>query len=253
MNSKKSIINEEEIEENFDLKFQKEKTASIGELIDGITHQILSPLTGIITSAESIIKLNDDTNYKKNKIAKRILKATSTIETIIKNLQEFSLAEYNNFQEVDLTTVLEKSLQLIKPMISHEYIDLTLNIESNLPIIKCRPQRTQAVFINILTNSIQALNDKFERASREKKINIDMMLKDENIRINFFDNGIGILEENMNKIFEPFFTTRKRKSLGLGLSTSYNIILQHFGTLIINSEYKEWTEVIIDIPIRRER
>ena len=97
------------------------------------------------------------------------------------------------------------------------------------------------VFVNILTNSLQAIDDKGEIIVKTK-------ISEKNIIIEITDNGIGIKEENISKITDPFFTTKDPgEGTGLGLSIAYSIIKKHNGSIVFNSEQNKGTTAIISL------
>ncbi len=141
----------------------------------------------------------------------------------------------------------------------HEGIDSTLTLLSSeigagitikkeygdLPDIECFPGKLNQVFMNILSNAIQAIDGKGE-------ISIETALEDKNVVISVRDSGKGMPGEVRKRIFEPFFTTKKMgKGSGLGLAISYNIITQHHGKISVDSEPGEGTEFIIAIPVKQ--
>jgi signal transduction histidine kinase len=176
----------------------------------------------------------------------------------------------------------------MKPVNIHEGIDSTLlilqrrlkgrlghpDIEvikeyGQLPLVECYPGELNQVFLNILNNAIDALE---QRMKDEAKIfinenytnsvftleayvlNISTKLSDNNrVQIKISDNGIGIEEAAINKIFDPFFTTKEvGKGTGLGLSICYQIIVEkHKGQLKCLSGSGSWTTFEINIPLRQ--
>ena len=116
--------------------------------------------------------------------------------------------------------------------------------------VNCYASELNQVFLNIIGNAIDALREKQEN---QPKITISTSFKDDNnILISIKDNGIGISEAALNKIFDPFFTTKPVGSgTGLGLSTSYSIVVEkHRGNLSCVSTPKEGTEFLIELSIK---
>src|SRR5699024_9819709 len=104
-----------------------------------------------------------------------------------------------------------------------------------IPLIECYPGKINQVFMNLLTNSIQAL--KAEKNKKDKRISIVTKNGDENVSVLISDNGPGIPKDILHKIFDPFFTTKGvGKGTGLGLSIVYSIINKHGGTIKAYSE-----------------
>ena len=115
----------------------------------------------------------------------------------------------------------------------------------NLQAVECLPGKLNQVFMNILTNSILAIEDTGD-------IYIGTSVVDDMARITMRDNGIGMSDETMGHIFEPFFSTRAvGKGTGLGLSITYSIIQEHKGTIEVFSKPGQGSEFVITLPIIR--
>jgi len=247
------LINESEFNElsknQIETIYQHQKMVSIGYLSEGIAHEIMNPLTGVLICSE-ILLLCDEFEFSNEQLkqsAEQIRRAALQIKDVIERLQKFALVEENNFKNINLNEVLNDAMRLMITKISHSNIDIIKDIP-DIPLIKGRFQHIQAAFINIIDNAVNSLEKK---NINNKILEIKIRPNSEYIRIIFKDNGIGISEENLKKVMEPFFTTDRPKYTGLGLSTCQNIFLQHNGNMEIKSSENEWTCVIIDIPNRR--
>jgi signal transduction histidine kinase len=124
----------------------------------------------------------------------------------------------------------------------------------NIPAIECYPGKLNQVFMNILTNSIHATQERHD-PDFVPEIDVTTTLVNENaIRVSIKDNGIGMPPEVKARIFEPFFTTKDvGKGTGLGLSIVFKIIEAHGGSIDINTAVNEGTEFIITLPVKREK
>ena len=119
--------------------------------------------------------------------------------------------------------------------------------------ITCYPAQLNQVFMNILVNACQAIDEALE-VDGEGRVNITAVKKEEGIEVSIADNGPGISEELQDKIFEPFFTTKDiGEGTGLGMSISYGIIEKHGGSIIIDSELGQGCKFIIYIPYRSDK
>ncbi len=124
----------------------------------------------------------------------------------------------------------------------------------DLPRIRARGQEIQQVFMNLLSNSRHALNQKFPRTHEDKVLEISGEIVDigglSHVRIIFNDKGAGIRGNILDKITNPFFSTKPRgEGPGLGLSISHGIIKDHGGSLMFESREGEYTKTIVDLPI----
>jgi two-component system NtrC family sensor kinase len=138
-------------------------------------------------------------------------------------------------------TLLNNSIDKSKITIIKEY-------DADIKPIECYPGKINQVFMNILHNAIQAMNEK--KGGEEKNITIKTYKNDRDLFISIKDNGVGIPEKIKNKIFDPFFTTKQvGEGTGLGLSIAHSIIKSHNGEIQIKSEEGKGTEFIIILPL----
>jgi len=236
----------------------KQKLESIGVLASGVAHEINNPLNGIMNYGQIIYDIVKDKEFSEDidKFSSEIINETKRIEKIVENLLLFSAKEPQYYYNAKISEVIEKSLSLINTVIKNEQIEITLNIPSDIPAIECRPQQLQQVIINVLLNSRDALNRKFEGFNENKKISIKVERKEyknkDGIRIIIEDTGTGISERYKDNVFDPFFTTKNRtEGTGLGLSISYGIINEHNGEMSFETEEGEYTRFFIDLPTKQ--
>ena len=230
------------------------KLANLGEVAAGLAHEINQPLTYISTIGQVLLedlKINqfdpDRAEYQLTEAHRQI----GRINRIIEHLRTFGRADDGEMAPVDLETTLENSLLLLDQRIHLANIDLDLQVALNTPKIMGNANRLEQVFINLLQNSIDAL----EVGSIGGKIGVRLgeYSSEEtgrpSVRIEFFDDGGGIPEEHINEIFDPFFSTKPAgKGTGLGLSIVYGIISDHGGTITCESESNSGTRFIITLP-----
>ncbi len=243
---------------------QSEKLASIGLLTAGIAHEINNPIMGIINYA-AIIKdeiantPEIDLNSKPFSFIPKIIKEGERISTIVEDLFTFARKDIGKFSYEEISKVIQSSLSLLHSKIKRSQIEVTLNLIEDIPKIPMNSQKIQQVIINVIQNSITAIDKKFDAIGEinSKKILINTVLVTRGQRkygrITFIDNGYGIKQNELNKIFDPFYTTKndsKQKGMGLGLSISYGIIKEHDGYIEIKSEWKKYTIVNILLPVK---
>ena len=278
----KVIMNQtlEKLKETQGQLVHSEKMASLGQLTAGIAHEINNPINfvyngvgsvkGILedlkdlldvyedledgSDLESVMKevrfLKNDFQYENtlfdlDQLIKDIEEgAIRTIE-IVKGLRVFSRLDEEDRKDADINECLDATLILLKNKMKNK-ITLVKELDSSLPSISCFPGQLNQVFMNILTNAIQAIPEDHQDARIVVKTERSM----EHVVIRLIDNGTGMKDEVKNRIFEPFFTTKPvGVGTGLGMSISYGIIEKHHGRISVNSEIGKGTEFVIGLPM----
>ncbi|MGB3510688.1 MAG: HAMP domain-containing sensor histidine kinase, partial [Microcoleaceae cyanobacterium] len=168
-------------------------------------------------------------------------------------LDQFEMKPVNLHSGIDSTLLILQ--HRLKPRPEFPEIEI-VKTYGNLPLVKCHPAQVNQVFMNLLSNAIDVLEEKLQIDKNFiPTIVITTEVKKENnqaVLIKIADNGLGVPQEVKEKIFDLFFTTKDvGKGTGLGLSISYEIIVQkHSGQLLCNSQPNQGTEFIIEIPIQ---
>ncbi len=213
-----------------------EKLSSLGVMASGIAHEVNNPLTIISLATQYLSKyINEEEHSIKNitpfinKIQKNIIR----IENLIKALKIFSRQETkHNLQPSNLDKIIEEAIEQTKQRIELQNIKLIYENDNKDLFVEAVPALLTQVFVNILTNSADAVEE-----VNSPEISIKVVLINSNIRIEIEDNGHGIPKEIQNKILEPFFTTKEvGKGTGLGLSLSKSIMDIHGGTLELDRD-----------------
>jgi adenylate cyclase len=270
---------------------QTEKMAALGQMVAGVAHEINNPtnfIYGNIKPAKDYINdlltlisayqefypdplpeieelIEDiDLDYLKDdfyKILDSIQKGAQRIKDVVESLKIFARLDESEIKKVDIHEGINSTLMILNNRLQQEN-DLNIKIikdYGDIPKIQCYAGQINQVFMNILVNSIDALEEKQHQENDKNQkynpnlITITTKMKDENhILISILDNGIGIPESVKEKIFDPFFTTKVvGKGSGLGLSTTHTIIFeQHQGNIYCNSTLGKGTEFIIELPIQ---
>jgi signal transduction histidine kinase len=181
---------------------------------------------------------------------------------IIQHIRTFSRQDTFAFVEVDLNETIEAALSLLGEQLRLHEIEVVRDFAPDLPRIMGEPYQLEQVWINLISNARDAVDEKGKRvadgrckASDYKKvITISTRCNNKNkapsVEAAIGDNGIGIDEGQKEKIFDPFFTTKEvGKSMGLGLSISYGIIESHKGKIEVESKESEGSGFSVLLPI----
>lgn len=236
---------------------QAGKMATLGEMATGVAHELNQPLSVIKTASSFFMKKIK----KKEKIEDDILfTMSSEIDSyvdratkIINHMREFGRKSDMALEKVQVNEVLEKALEILGQQLKIREIDVVWDLEEDLPEIMVDPGRLEQVFVNIIINARDAVDERWQSQEYErgsKKILLKTRSEAMMITITISDTGTGIPKNHLGKIFEPFFTTKKvGQGTGLGLSISYGIIKDCQGSIKAVSNEEEGTSFIIQFPI----
>ena len=215
---------------------QKEKMASIGELSARLAHDIRNPLSSIISWTELIqLHLKDNPNEKIAGYTKSILKSTDSIKFQLNTVIDFVKSRPAQISKNSITLLIFDAIKTT-PIPD----TVKINTPKNDLEIECDKSQMIVVFSNLITNSIQAMNE-------NGSITINLERRQDRAIIEFIDSGPGISKENLTKIFEPLFTT-KSSGTGLGLVSCKNIIEYHHGKISVKNNPTTFT---IEMPIKQ--
>jgi signal transduction histidine kinase len=219
---------------------ESEKFSALGKLAAGVAHEINNPLGNISLSAELILMKETDP-YKVKKL-EIVLEQVESASRIVKNLLDYSRESELAIEQVDINREVEKALNLSKNNLRLSKVKLVKELAPDLPILNADPKKLQQVFLNIITNAIQAMAD-------GGTLHLATYKEDGVIVVELDDTGPGIPSEIRDKVFDPFFTTKDLStSAGLGLSVSKGILDEHQGSIEIRDSAIDGTRVLIKLP-----
>jgi signal transduction histidine kinase len=226
--------------------FKIEKMASLVILTAGVAHEINNPLnfiSGGYGGLEDLYKTNGTINSEHTPFLLESIKTgLDRVSSIVSSLNQFSRNVESLDEQVDVTQIIENCLIMLQNKTKNR-IKITKNYYYKCCLIRGNVGKIHQVFLNILSNSIQAI-------ASDGSLTIDISENDNYLLIKISDSGIGISEDNLSKITDPFFTTKKPgEGTGLGLSITYSIIEEHKGFLEFESEYGKGTTVLVSLPV----
>lgn len=234
---------------------QTSKLASLGELSAGVAHEINNPLAIILTENQVIRDCLQETPGLDETFSKDLQDSLSQIDNQIQrcslithNLLRFSRRTKSMIEMVNLNAFLGEVIQLMEGRARGKGIQFKTDLEKDLASILSDPSQLQQVFLNLITNAIDAHEGK-PYGSISLRTRTDT--KRSGVEIVVADTGSGISQENVEKIFDPFFTTKPvGKGTGLGLSISYSIIKRLGGDISVESVVGEGTRFSLFLPFK---
>lgn len=265
-----------------------EKMASLGNLVAGVAHEINNPTSFIYSNIDPAIQYTQDLLsliqlYQKHypkpvteieehieaidldfitedfpKLLASMREGANRIAGIVQSLRNFSRRDFTEPQRFDIHFGIDNTLLLLQHRLKEQSQRCEIKVikeYSQLPKVECFPGLLNQVFMNLLSNAVDALEESIANYKTENpQISIHTKLENEGrVLITITDNGPGITEQVRKCIFDPFFTTKPvGKGTGMGLSISYQIIVErHQGKLQCVSEPGQGTSFIIDIPLQQ--
>lgn len=251
----------DEVRETHAHLVRSEKMASLGMLVAGVAHEINTPIGAVRSMHDSLMralgKLRGvlDSDLEAERKAKKVDKllsilddcnrviadGTSRVTQIVRRLRSFARLDEAELKEVDVVSGIEDTLGLI-----HHELKNNIEVERDFqarPIIACYPGALNQVLLNLLMNARQAISDR-------GRIKVTTRTDDEYFIIEVEDDGGGIPKENVERIFDPGFTTKGvGVGTGLGLSICYQIVQDHRGRILVDSEEGRGTRFTVCIPL----
>jgi len=232
---------------------QSEKLSSIGMLAAGVAHEINNPMTSVAGYAEALQRrFRDDPSLAGDlrlidfpKYLDVIVREVYRCKGIIDSLLSFSRKSEGEFGGVDLNEIVAEVLELVRHRCRDGKIMLRDNLEALLPLVRGDASALRQVFLNLIMNSIQAIEE-------EGSVTIETRYAEGQVVARVIDTGIGISPESMDQIWNPFFTTKVvGQGQGLGLALTYDIIKKHEGEIEVQSTVGTGTEFMLKLPLLR--
>jgi len=229
------------------------KMASLGELSAGVAHEINNPLAIILTERQILLDLMENTPNLDPSVRDQLSESLAQIDSqvnrckrITHSLLRFSRRTKSVIETVNINEFLQEVVELMEREAGTSGIKFITNLDGHVKPILSDPSQLQQVFLNLITNAIDAHDDK---PYGNVRIRTEADDKNKRVKIVFSDTGSGIAKLNLDKIFDPFFTTKAvGKGSGLGLSICYSIIQRLGGHIDVKSEVGEGTEFTLFLP-----
>ena len=222
---------------------RSEKMAALGRLVAGVAHEVNNPLSAIVGFTDLLLENREIPSAAREELG-LILQEAERTRLIVQNMLRFAREMPPHREPLQVNLVLRQALKLRSYGLASRNVDIVERLSESLPIVVADPGQLEQVFLNILNNAFDAL----EQTDRRGRIEVETAVRGETVEICFRDNGPGI--SNPERIFEPFFTTKPvGQGTGLGLSICYGIIQDHHGEIVCeNNAGAEGCTFLIRLP-----
>jgi signal transduction histidine kinase len=271
---------------------QTAKLASIGQLAAGVAHEINNPMgfihANLFQMAEYVSDLRQvwshvdrlqralrggateevaeasralasaseeaDVQFVLADLAKAIRESqegSERIRHIVQDLRDFSHQDTGERILADLNQCLDSTANIVWPMMKH--LVVVEKRYAELPPVPCYPMQLKQVFMNLLVNAYQAIEEAVGTSGATGTITLETAVEGDHVVVSVRDTGVGIAPEHQGRIFDPFFTTKRvGAGTGLGLSTSFGIVQRHGGTLTFESRTGGGALFRLQLPVTDE-
>ncbi len=224
---------------------QTEKLTSLGLLAAGVAHEVNTPLA-VISNYIQMLAKQLPSGDPRHQLIDKVVKQTFRASEIVNNLLNFSRTGAAEFTEVNLNSVVEETLSLVAHPFRTAQVQVTRNLQQELPPMLGSNNKLQQVFLNLFMNARDSMPS-------GGMVEVRTTAHNGSVEIEITDTGSGIPQENLHRIFDPFFTTKSMgRGTGLGLSVSYGIIKEHAGKVDVRSVQGKGTSFRLEFPVARK-
>ena len=235
---------------------QASKMTTLGVMAAGMAHEINQPLNVIQVCADYFLKMgkkgipisDEDLKSMANDISSNVQRAAG----IIKHMRDFARQSEVVRTKVNINDPIKDVFSVLGHQLKVHQIELELDLDPDVPYIMAEHNRLEQVFINLVTNAVDAMDEKGKKLGNQewnRLLKIRSFSENNQVVVIVSDTGTGMPQEVIDKIFEPFFTTKDvGKGTGLGVSISYGIVQDYDGTINVESEIGKGTTFELRFP-----
>jgi two-component system NtrC family sensor kinase len=235
---------EEELTRQRERLHQREKLIALGSLLAGVAHELNNPLSVVVARA---VLLEERGDASTQVAATKIRTAAERCARIVRTFLAMARQQQPARGAVAINEVLSAALDITGYAIRTSSIEVELDLDSDIPLIHADADQLHQVFLNLIINAQQALQD--HAVPRRIRITSRYDALGEMLRVTVADNGPGIPAALRARIFEPYFTTKPTgMGLGVGLAVSLGIVEAHGGTLVVDDQ-REGAAFVVSLPV----
>ncbi len=217
-----------------------ERLASLGEMVASVSHEIKNPLGIVRSTADILRKRIHKVAPGKEHLAQIIIDETTRLDGIVREFLDFARPQHPKLQEVAINDVLRRVTSFVKNDFSKIQVEIDLKLAEGLPWVKADFDQLYQACLNVLANGAQAMESGGVLTVVSKQV-------EQWVVIEVGDTGCGMSAEEMDQLFSPFYTTKNRGT-GLGLAIVKNIIDNHDGEVLVESEEDVGTVFTLRLP-----
>lgn len=222
---------------------EAEHLATLGEVAAGLAHEIKNPLAGI-SGAVEVVASQFPPHSPTREILGEVQGECDRIQKLVNDLSSYAKPKKPAMVLADLNATVEAASQFSRQLLGDKNLRLETDLDPKMPEVLHNPQLIQQVFLNLLLNSVQALQQGGTIRVRSR-----FVPQNGTAEVTVTDSGPGIPPNLLPRIFQPFFTTKGTNGTGLGLSLSKRIMEQHGGGIRVHSILGKMTEFTIRLPV----
>jgi two-component system NtrC family sensor kinase len=221
---------------------QKEKLASLGNLVAGAAHEINHPLNAVMTYSEELWT-NERLTEEQSNLLRKIVNQARRTRDLVANLLSFAQQAPGEKTLVDVGVLLNRATQMLEARHPPVKVDIHLSIEAEFPRVFASANQLFQAFVEIIENAMDALEE-----SGGGSLQITAMRHRSDIVLHFSDTGPGLRDPE--RVFDPFYTTKPvGKGTGLGLSAAYGVIQDHNGQITCRNKPEGGALFIVRLPV----
>lgn len=233
--------------------FRSDRLASLGKLSASVAHEINNPLSGVLNLTMLMQRILQNDGIPAGRVDEfrryltQVINETTRVGRIVADLLTFSRHSKPQVTRADLNNIVRTTLTIVMHKLEQGNVAVQLDLQENLPTVLCDNSQIQQVVMNLLMNGAEATQKK----GRGRLLISTRLAPGENtVVLNVQDDGEGIAPEDLPRIFDPFFTTKEEgKSVGLGLTVVYGIVVAHGGDIHVQSTKGVGTTFSVSLPL----
>ncbi|MGB9852081.1 MAG: two-component system sensor histidine kinase NtrB [Candidatus Kapaibacteriota bacterium] len=224
---------------------QTDKLVLLGQISASLVHEIRNPLAAINLNLQLLNRAAGD-NKEMQSYINSALQGVERISKLIDVTLGFSRQTTPQIEKVNINSIIVATVDLMNHLMKKKEITITFNLKNDLPPISADSKHIQQILINLISNSIDAIEGN-GRIALATFLEEAPEFKEKFVCVSIEDNGVGISEEDLDKIFNPFFT-KKPNGTGLGMAITQKLLYKYNGSILVSSKVGEGTRIVLKFP-----